>query len=173
MRKRLDLAYRLWSKTDTTGSCWEYQGGRVRQGYGVLTERRGKSWRTHRLAYTLTRGPIPEGMFVCHRCDNPPCVRPDHLFLGTPKENSEDRDRKGRGASGDRSGMRKYASARLRVSLSKRGEGHHGTKLTDQDVRNIRDRFLSEGGPALAREYGITRDQIYNIRQRRSWSHVV
>lgn len=75
--------------------CWPWIGGRDRDGYGRLWAW-GEKVMAHRLAWRLSTGPIPEGLCVLHRCDHPPCVRPDHLFLGTQRENLEDRDLKGR-----------------------------------------------------------------------------
>lgn len=87
-------------KTDT---CWEWMGRRSKSGYGYFTIRtmtkritKSLTWRAHRYSYVLYVGQIPVGLLVCHRCDNPKCVRPDHLFLGTHKDNAQDRDRKGR-----------------------------------------------------------------------------
>lgn len=85
----------FWSRVDTSGDCLVWTGAKTPKGYGVLTLN-GRRWYAHRLSYTLTNGPIPDGLFVCHRCDHPPCVRPDHLFLGTMQENFADMRRKGR-----------------------------------------------------------------------------
>lgn len=91
----------FWSNVDQSGSCWVWlrsrSGGRM--GYGRV-QFRGRLEVAHRVAWTLAIGPIPEGLFVLHKCDNPPCVRPDHLFLGTAQDNSRDRDEKGRHRSG-------------------------------------------------------------------------
>ena len=92
---------RFWSlvrKADSD-ACWEWNGPRTKRNYGMVTIARQKV-PAHRAAWELTSGPIPAGLFVCHRCDNPPCVRPDHLFLGTALENNQDMWAKNRGWRG-------------------------------------------------------------------------
>ena len=92
----MDLAERLWSDVEKTdGGCWEWMGSRLPKGYGNLTFQRRHLY-AHRAAWEVTYGPIPEGMWVCHKCDNPPCTNPDHLFLGTVLENTRDMIAKGR-----------------------------------------------------------------------------
>lgn len=86
---------RFWSKVDKSGDCWEWTACRTRAGYGQFKSD-GRLHRAHRLAWALTNGPIPEGKHVLHRCDNPGCVNPDHLFLGSHQDNMDDMSNKGR-----------------------------------------------------------------------------
>jgi hypothetical protein len=88
---------RFWAKVDRSGECWLWTGHRTSKGYGQswdATEQRITT--AHRMAYRLAVGPIADGLQVLHRCDNPPCVRPDHLFVGTPQRNMDDKADKGR-----------------------------------------------------------------------------
>lgn len=93
----------FWSRVDKNGPihpvlksrCWLWTGYKLKQGYGQF-----RSKKTHRLAYVHTKGDIPDGMFVCHKCDNPPCCNPDHLFLGTAQDNMTDKVNKGRQYTG-------------------------------------------------------------------------
>jgi hypothetical protein len=91
------------------GECWEYTGCRHRQGYGSITVG-GLGHGTHRIAYTVANGPIPDGLFVCHHCDNPPCCNPAHLFLGTNLDNMRDLYAKGRQRGGRRTDQTTEAS---------------------------------------------------------------
>jgi hypothetical protein len=87
---------RLERDVDRSGECWVWTSKHNDLGYGMLMVNYQR-WYAHRLAWTLANGPIPDGLCVLHRCDNPPCVRPAHLFLGTRTDNAKDRDQKGRG----------------------------------------------------------------------------
>jgi hypothetical protein len=81
--------HRFWSRVDRSAGCWEWQGARNGAGYGVVS-RDGRDHGAHRVAWELTHGPIPDGLFALHHCDNPPCVRPEHLYLGTAGDNLRD-----------------------------------------------------------------------------------
>jgi hypothetical protein len=88
-------------------ACWTWAGAHDTDGYGRLEAFGAKHAGAHRVAWILANGPIPEGLFVCHRCDNPGCIRVDHLFLGEPRENTQDSLRKGRHGSLKQAGKKR------------------------------------------------------------------
>lgn len=115
-----------------------------------------KKYQAHRLAWIAERGPIPEGMAVCHKCDNPPCVNPDHLFLGTQTENIADMDRKGR-----------------RGIWRPTGEKHGMAVLIESDVKAILERLKSGLSQSkVGREFSVSRGCIQAIANGRSWTHI-
>lgn len=137
------LADRFWSKVKKAGAddCWPWTGSLNNKGYGqIYTKSRGML--AHRVSWQLNRGPIPVGLFVLHRCDNPRCVNPDHLFTGTGIDNQQDSVRKGRHKAG------------------------HNRKLSGAQVKEIRQR--NEGDTAASKKYGVSRNQIWMIRSGRS-----
>lgn len=145
--------------------CWEWQGNCNNQGYGVLRVNH-KMKMAHRHSYEYFKGEIPKGVLVCHTCDNPKCVNPDHLFLGTHYDNNHDRSLKGR------SGKRVYSeSERKRYSLMFRGENQTNAKLTEKEAIEIySNKTLSNG--QLAKKYGVSKSLVKNIRHKRAWRHI-
>lgn len=111
---RTPLAERFAAKVHKTDGCWLWTGATTSTGYGHLTKggHDGRPVKAHRLAYELANGPIPDGLEVCHHCDTPLCVRPDHLFLGTRRENLGDAMRKGRMATGASNGIHTHPRTR-------------------------------------------------------------
>ena len=134
--------------------CWLWVGSRDQDGYGHWWDGRVAS-RAHRAMWAVLNGPIPIGLCVLHRCDNPPCVNPGHLFLGTRRENSQDMVRK----------------CRSRGPHLK-GEAQAGAKLTDAVVLSIRRRYRRGNGLALAAEYGVSQSLISLIILRKAWKHL-
>ena len=142
----------------TENGCMLWKGAVVR-GRGVLMSKNAegewKQVKAYRVAYELTHGPIPKGLFVCHRCDNPLCVNAAHLFVGTAGDNTRD------------------AAAKGRLNPAK-GEDCIYAKLTESDVLTIRERY-ARGGVSqitLAREFGTTQGNIRLILLRKTWKHI-
>lgn len=124
--------------------CWEWVGSKDSWGYGLIAVDR-KARKASRVAHVLYKGPIPDGLIVMHTCDNPGCVRPEHLKLGTHKDNMDDCFRKGR----------------ARKSF---GETHLSAKLTDAQVLELlRRRNAGERGVDLAKEFGIGQNHVWRL----------
>ena len=134
--------------------CWTWTSCVNTYGYGE-TAYKGKQYLAHRLSYEFCKGPIPEGLFVCHSCDNPACINPDHLWVGTHTDNMRDKLRKGRGNMPF-------------------GSNHWGVKLTEDLVRKIRS--LHSSGTRIKEIMELTnlgRSVISSVVTRRSWRHVL
>lgn len=138
----------------TSTSCKEWTGSKNSSfGHGQWRNEAGRIELTHRAAWRMFIGPIPDGMSVLHKCDNPACVNPKHLFLGSQSDNMHDMWGKGRANPKTRS-----------------GEKHAMSKLTEEAVLDIRGSQLS--GVALAKLYGVSPTTICDVRKRRIWNHI-
>ncbi len=138
-----------WTPEPFSG-CWLWTNVLNSRGYGNLVFN-DKQYRAHRVSWELHRGAIPKGMCVCHSCDTPPCVNPDHLWLGTHLDNALDKTRKGR-------------------HRATPGERHGMSKLTAQQVIFIRS--SSKSNKELAAMFGVLGANVSHIRHRRSWRHL-
>ena len=149
---------RFWSKVEKTADCWLWRGSLNNMGYPVFylssNPRSSPNSYAHRVSYELANGFIPNGRLACHKCDNPRCVNPEHLFLGTQKANMADCKEKGR----------------LRPGVL-RGEKNGNSKLNETSVREIRA-VVNPNISHLAKQYGVARHQIKSVRLRRTWGHV-
>lgn len=167
-----DIA-RFWSKVDKSGECWEFVSPRMNTGYGLFSVKTERIL-AHRFAWIITNGTIPDGFDVCHHCDNRPCVRPDHLFVGTRSDNLRDMVSKGRQnfqkhpelrARGERNGNYTHPESRPH------GESQGLSKLTEQQVIEIRQ-LEGISQKEIARRYGVSKHAIYCIQKRLTWRHV-
>lgn len=131
-------------KSDNPNSCWLWTGFKNSKGYGTF-RLKSKIDLAHRYSYKLHKGEIPDGMCVCHTCDNPECCNPNHLWLGTIADNMRDRDVKGRGSA----------------------------KLTESDVLKIRE-LVAQGNMQknIAKDYGIVPSTVHQIISGKTWSHI-
>ena len=136
------LKHSFWAKIDKSGDCWEWTGYRDRLGYGRLRVD-GSLMLAHRVAWELEHGYISEGLNVCHHCDNPPCVRPNHLFLGTQRDNIKDSVHKGRhacatkthcpqGHAYDEENTRVFEGRRYCIPCSRQRSAEHWLKIREQ-----------------------------------------
>lgn len=156
-KERLPLEDRFWKKVNKTDSCWLWSGGKIETGYGVIGAggKGGKQLFAHRYSYELHKGKIPENMVVMHTCDNPSCVNPEHLLVGTYKDNTQDALKKGR----------------LKTVFCK-GSKNVMSKLKEDDVRFIKQHPEIRGKDIAAR-FNISAQTVCDIRKGRLWSSVV
>lgn len=154
-RKR-DLFERLWEKVDVKAEseCWEYKEYRNQDGYGVITTVGDKKILTHRVAFMSKNGIIPDGMRILHKCDNPPCCNPNHLFLGTQADNVRDMHQKGR-------------------ATKVQGEKSHKAKLTNEEVLEIRATYNGGNRMGLSKKYKVHHNTIMWIVTNKSWKHLL
>lgn len=163
----LSVAERFFAKiAKTSDGCWLWIGSRDDRGYGFFRYN-GRVQMAHRVAWILANGQIPERLQVCHRCDNPRCVRAEHLFLGTAADNITDKVAKNRQARGDATGSRKYPERRPR------GEKVVTSRLSADDVKAIRE-SAQRGSmlKTLAGQFGVSSRTIGRVVRREAWAHV-
>ncbi len=174
---------RFWEKVDKScpNGCWEWTA-KKKFGYGRFFVN-GKFRQAHRVSYEMIVGPIPDGLCACHKCDNPSCVRPEHIFLGTHAENMRDAVIKGRIPSGDRHILRRHperaargdrSGARMHPERLPRGEDNGYSRVTSSQVIAIRAAYASGGVTQreLGERYGITQSNVSAILMRKTWRHV-
>jgi len=133
---------------EPNSGCWLWLGYGDKNGYGTFYPR-GERWKAHRYSWFIHNGSIPDGLMVCHHCDMPACVNPNHLFLGTNKNNLQDMVDKGRGPTGAK---------------------NPSAKLSEIDINPIRND--SRPYPEIAKDYDITAQNVCYIKQRKTWKHV-
>jgi hypothetical protein len=141
------------SLPEPMSGCWLWLGKLYRNGYGSAWTHGAEAY-AHRASWEAFVGPIPTGLSVLHRCDTPACVNPEHLWLGTHRDNMRDMTMKGRHA---------------RIGLT--GERHPAAKITEETARQIRQR-RGENQRALAREFGVSQATVWAIQSRRHWRHL-
>lgn len=146
---------RFWKYVNkkSDDECWEWGLSTDKDGYGRIGVK-NKSYLAHRVSRFIHNGEIPEGLLVCHTCDNPACVNPHHLFVGTNKDNMDDRDKKGRGLQGTKNGRH---------------------KLTEEQVISVREKYVPHVHTLtmLAKEYGVSIPVIHSIVKGLNWKHSV
>ena len=167
---------KFWSNVHKTDGCWMWMGNKNELGYGISSINH-RNFKAHRVSWFIHHHNLPERMCVLHRCDNPPCVNPAHLWIGTMKDNTDDMVRKGRSGPANhpetlRRGDNHYRHIHPELSFGERNPAH---KLIEAQVIEIRKRYSSEGisQSALAREYGVHPHSVCLIVHRKAWKHLL
>jgi hypothetical protein len=158
---KTDMENRFWKHVNKkeNDECWVWSAACTSHGYGIIGKTGGKRLAlTHRYSYELHYGSIPEDMDICHECDNPPCVNPNHLFIGTAQDNIIDAVSKGR----------------VIPPVPRLGENNNKAKLTVNQVKEIK-KMLSSGvkGRDIAAEFATSEYNISDIKRGKTWSHII
>ena len=164
-RKQRSIAERFWPKVRKAGpdDCWIWTGSQTPSGYGQIGRgsRGCGQLQAHRVSWELANGPIPDGLWVLHKCDNPPCVNPSHLFIGTRADNMRD------------CASKRRLLAQANPSRLARGSRHGKAKITERDAIGIRSRLhAGESQSAIARSLGVSVALVHFIANGRTWKHV-
>jgi hypothetical protein len=168
------LKCRLLNRIKIKDECWEWQGKITNAGYGEIRNSQKYSL-VHRLSYEIFKGEIPLDKIVCHECDNKKCINPDHLWIGTYKENYDYAKFKNR--IPDQTGWKHTEETKkkfkFRPHADRRGEKHHLSKFTNEDVLNIRE-LLKKGvtQKEIASKYGVRQTTISRIKNKDRWNHI-
>jgi len=162
MQKKLidqQILDRFWDKVDKTNSCWLFRNGVKRHDYGTFGFQ-GRVRKAHIVSWIIHHGDIPKDLCVCHSCDNPPCVNPDHLFLGTKKDNAID-------------AAQKQRLFRVPATCMTRGINRHNAKLNEKQVKQIRNEHRNGSSyRLLAQKYHVCTRTVGHIVHKRKWKHV-
>ena len=148
-------------KIDISTNCWFWLGGKDKDGYGKV-KKFGKTVRASRLYYEKYKGGIEDNKVIMHLCDNPPCVNPDHLNIGTHLDNEKNKDLKGR---------RSPSPSISHPELLARGEKHYKSKLTEDAIYDIRESLSSAS--VLAIKYNVHKSIIFKIKSGKTWRHLL
>lgn len=142
---------RFWNKVRKTNNCWWWTGSKDAKGYGTFRYKE-KTWRAHRVAWDMQNGPIPNGLCVLHKCDNPSCVKLDHLFLGTYRDNALDRESKNRGNH----------------PVKEKSGKSYLTQLQVSEIRKFRKSGMTIRD--IAAKIGTSKSNVHKIVLRQTWT---